>query len=104
MVVMFIGSTGLRSMMEEKKKEYEKKGIGVLMPCFDDYEGSELEICKKNIENIKKADYVEVFWDGRSVGTVFDLGACLALGKKIKIGFLSKKSLINLVKEMEKTI
>jgi hypothetical protein len=44
---------------------------------------------------------VHIFWDQRSVGTIFDLGACIALGKKIKIMFMNWKTFANVMRWYE---
>lgn len=41
------------------------------------------EICKSNLNAIRNADVVHIIWDGKSMGSVFDLGMAFALGKPI---------------------
>ena len=45
--------------------------------------GREWETVQANLEAIKKADEVHLWWDGTSQGALVDLGMALALGKKI---------------------
>jgi len=101
MKIVIIGSTGYRGMMEETLKEELKKGNICRMAFFDDTDLSEYELIEKNKEMISEADVVYVFWDGRSVGTVFDLGMCFALNKKIVIKYLNSKSFVNFLKQYE---
>ena len=78
------------------------KGHRVLYPVFDNYsELGELEICIQNREMIEQADEVYVMWDGRSMGTVFDLGMAFALRKKVKVVYINPKSFRNLIHQME---
>ena len=101
MKVFLIGSTQYDKKFQETKKQYEKWGHKVRLPAMDFHELNELEITSKNLENIQWADLVVVFWDGRSTGTIFDLGMVFALNKPLKIGYLEKKSLVEFVKQYE---
>lgn len=44
-----------------------------------------VEIVTAEIDAIKEADEVHIFWDVTSSGSHFDLGAALALQKKIRL-------------------
>jgi nucleoside 2-deoxyribosyltransferase len=101
MHVTFIGSTAYRAMMENEKRLLEAAGHMVRMPAFDDFAGDELAICRRNFEAVEWADEVYMFWDGRSPGTVLDLGMVFALHKPLRVGFLNKKTLANFVRQYE---
>ena len=40
-------------------------------------------ICTDNMNAIKNADVVHIVWDGKSQGSLFDLGVAFALGKQL---------------------
>jgi len=42
-----------------------------------------LRICTDNAQAIKEADAVHIVWDGKSQGSLFDLGVAFAIGKTI---------------------
>ena len=44
-----------------------------------------LEICKANREAIEQADVVHIIWDGKSTGSLFDLGMVFALDKPLRV-------------------
>lgn len=75
-----------RSRLEEWVKSLEQKGYQVHLPHRDtDQSGKGYEINLTNMEAIKKADEVHIFYSPESQGTHFDMGVSFALGKKIRI-------------------
>jgi len=103
--IAIIGSTSYRDKMLEHKKYIEHFCLEVRIPAFDDHEDlDEIGVCQYNLEIIKWADEVHVFWDQRSVGTVFDFGMCFALNKPIKIEYLQPKTFANLMRKYEKSV
>ena len=42
-----------------------------------------LDICKQNRQAITDCDVVNIIWDGKSTGSLFDLGMAFAMNKKI---------------------
>jgi len=44
-----------------------------------------LEICKTNRQAINDADMVFIVWDGKSTGSLFDLGMAFAMNKPLSI-------------------
>ena len=100
MKIFCIGSTSYKEIMEEHQKLLALNNE-VRIPKFDDYDLDELQICKRNVEDIKWADEVHIFWDQRSVGTIFDFGAAFALGKKIKLIFINNKTFLNVMRWYE---
>ena len=100
--IFCIGTTSYKHMMQEYADELNAKAdFKVRIPKFDDYHLDELQICKRNVEDIKWADEVHVFWDQRSTGTIFDFGAAFALGKKIKLVFINRKTFLNVMRWYE---
>lgn len=49
----------------------------------DQQDDTGLRICRDNLQAIKEADVVHIIWDGKSQGSLFDLGVAFALGKRI---------------------
>ena len=101
MKIFCIGTTAYKHLMEEHASVLSDEGFDVRIPKLDDYDLDELQICKRNVEDIKWADEVHVFWDQRSIGTVFDFGAAFALGKKIKLIFINPKTFLNVMRWYE---
>ena len=101
MKIFCIGTTSYEDLMVNHAETLELRGHEVRIPKFDDYNLDELQICKRNVEDIKWADEVHVFWDQRSVGTVFDFGAAFALGKKIRLVFINRKTFLNVMRWYE---
>ena len=98
MKIFIIGSTSYQCKMIAYKKMMERHGHSVKMPLFDSGFLDELHICLSNIESIRNVDEVHVFWDQRSMGTAFDFGAAMALGKKTKLVYYNKKTFLNVMK------
>ena len=79
--------------MLKHKKELEKMGVTVFLPAFDSRPDLDsLGICEHNKALIEKADAVHIFWDQRSMGTVFDFGMCFALGIPVKLIYMETKT------------
>ena len=108
MKVAIIGSTTYKIKMIDHRANlinlYQslKQPIEVKLPVLDENTDdlNELGICTKNREMIEWADEVHVLWDGRSQGTIFDLGMCLAFKKPVQLVYLNPLTLENLVKQM----
>lgn len=99
MKIAIIGTTAYQNKMENHKDQLEKEGHLVKMPAFDNLIGNEFDICNYNKETIVWSDEVHILWDARSIGTIFDLGMCFALDKKIKIIYLQPKRFTNFVEQ-----
>ena len=93
MKITIIGTTSYQGKMKRHKKLQMKQGHEVKIPAFDNHpELDDLGVCLHNLEKIKGADEVHMFWDQRSVGTVFDFGMCFALNKPLKIFYMEEKT------------
>ena len=102
MKITIIGSTSYKSKMETYAAELIAEGHEVCTPMFDSQEGfDELQICEWNRENIIWADRVDIFWDCRSMGTVFDFGLAFAYWKPIKVVYLEPKTMMGVMKKYE---
>lgn len=99
MKIAIIGSTGLTPQMYEHKAEMEKKGHEVMMPTFDSQAENEILLVGENKWNIQWADQVHILWDGRSPGTILDIGITIGLSKPLKVIYLEKKSMVEIVKQ-----
>lgn len=93
MKIAIIGSTGLTPQMFEHKAEMESKGHTVEMPSFDSHAETELGLVTDNAIKISKADQVHLLWDGRSPGTILDIGITIGMKKPLKIIYLEKKTM-----------
>ena len=100
MKILIIGTTAYQMKMRVHALALADKGHICKLPAFDFFSGTEIQMCTHNKELILWADEVHVLWDGRSTGTIFDLGMCFALNKKIKTIYLEKKNFVNLLKQM----
>lgn len=75
-----------RNKLEEYVARLEQEGHQVHLPHRDtDQRGKGYQINLANMEAIKKADEVHIFYSPESQGTHFDMGVSFALGKKISI-------------------
>ncbi len=67
--------------------DLEKIGVQVHYPPRNTNQNDCIgfNICAENMNAIKSADEVHVYWNPSSTGSLFDLGMTFALGKKIKL-------------------
>ena len=65
-------------------KELEKDYL-VYWPARDTHQNDPigLVICRENLKAMQEANVVHIIWDGKSQGSLFDLGMAFALGKDI---------------------
>jgi hypothetical protein len=92
--VLIIGTLHLKDKMLKHKEFLESHDkCEVRLPVMDDYSEckSALDLIKTNIERIKWADEIHMFWDGRSVGTIADWQTSLALGKYVIPMYIEKQ-------------
>ena len=92
MKIALIGSTQYKDKFEETKARLEAEGHIVMMPAFDSDFDNILHVIKFNLESIEWADEVHLIWDGRSTGTIFDMGMVIALRKKLVIEYIEPKT------------
>ncbi len=72
--------------LESYVEDLEERGCKVHLPHRDtNQQARGLDICKQNMEAIKQADEVHVFYNHTSQGTHFDMGVAFALGKDIVV-------------------
>jgi len=73
-------------MLLDYVAQLEEKGHEVHLPMRDtDQKASGRAICRQNVNAIAAADEIHLFYDPKSQGTHFDMGAAFALGKKLKV-------------------
>lgn len=105
MKITIIGSTQYREKMYDHKTKLIAEGHEVRLPVFDDDPMlDELGICEQNRISIEWADRVDIFWDQRSMGTIFDFGIAFGLRKKIKIIYLEPKTFADVMRKYEISI
>lgn len=75
-----------KSKLETYVSELENSGNKVHLPHRDTNQNAKgIEICRQNMQAIKDADEVHIFYNSTSQGTHFDMGVSFALDKKIVI-------------------
>jgi len=101
--ILIFGSTDLLKSFDVRaiKEKLELEGKEVKMPYLDS-DMRDLGI-KRGIEGNKKliewCDKGLLYWDGRSQGSLIDIGMFIALGKPYEIGYIEKNiTLANLIK------
>lgn len=68
----------------QQKDYYSKLGYNVYIPYIDtDQTVSELNICLKNIDEIKKSEFLLIYFEEDSIGSIYDIGVSMSLNKKI---------------------
>jgi nucleoside 2-deoxyribosyltransferase len=74
-----------QSETEAIVKKLESEGWQVHWPPRDTNQNDPtgLAICNDNCSAIAAADAVHIIWDGKSQGSLFDLGCAFALQKKV---------------------
>ena len=89
-------------------KQLDEQGFDVHWPHRDTNQDDDtgLNICKENRDAIHNADCVFIVWDGKSTGSLFDLGMAFAMNKPIHVISLpdptDHKSFQNMVREWER--
>lgn len=79
-----LASEETRKKLEKYVSELEKNGVTVHLPHRDTNQiATGLEICTENMNAIKNADEVHIFYNAESQGIHFDMGVAFALNKKI---------------------
>jgi hypothetical protein len=102
MKITIIGTTCYKKNMLKYREEMELVGHTVHIPAFDDHPNfDDLAVCEYNRTLIEAADEVHMFWDQRSVGTIFDFGMVFALRKKFKIIYLEPKTFRGVMEKYE---
>jgi len=75
-----------KEAIENQVSFLESQGNEVYYPARDTNQNDPigLRICQDNREAISNADEVHIIWDGKSTGSLFDLGMAFAMNKPIK--------------------
>lgn len=89
--------------------EKEAKGLKVYWPQRDTKQddATGYNICIANLDAIRKARVVDIFWDTTSTGSCFDLGIAFCLNTPVRLikifgEDVTGKSFIKVIKEHEK--
>lgn len=97
--MLILGSTAYEAKIRELQGILESKGYEVRIPMFDTIEGAtEMDTAVYNRDLVKWCDEVHLVWDGRSLGTMFNLGMCFALEKPLVINYLEPKNFITFIR------
>ena len=104
MKIAIIGSTQYSRKMTQYAESIQNNATEIRLPVFDHDKSTELEIFNANCENIKWADRVDIFWDQRSMGTIFDFGMAFALHKPIHIEYMEPQTFANGMGAYEKSL
>lgn len=74
-----------KEAVNELVAKAETDGHKVHYPPRDTFQIDEtgLDICDANLKAIQEADAVVITWDGKSTGSLFDLGMAFALDKPV---------------------
>lgn len=93
MKITIIGTTSYQGKMAEHANRLKAAGCDVKVPAFDNHPDlDDLGVCKYNRDLIEWADEVHLFWDQRSMGTVFDFGMAFMARKPLKILYMETKT------------
>ena len=97
--MLILGSTAYETKIKELQGILESMGHDVRIPMFDTIEGAtEMDTAVYNRDLIEWCDEVHLVWDGRSLGTMFNLGMSFALKKPLVINYLEPKNFITFIK------
>lgn len=103
MQIAILGSTGLKTKMLRYREQLIEEGHEVKLPAFDSHpEFDELQICEYNRDIIKWADRIDIFWDARSIGFIFDFGMIFMANKPVKVIYLEKKTIVGVLTKYER--
>jgi len=91
--------------MQDYAKQLTAEGHEVCLPIFDSNPlFDDLALAEENRENIIWADRVDIFWDCRSVGALFDFGIAFAYWKPFKVVYLEEKTFMSIMKKYEEKV
>lgn len=94
--------------LEKYVRWLEKNDFEVYWPATDtnQVDDTGYRICQDNLDAMIDCDVVHFVWDGKSQGSLFDLGMAFALGKPLRVIKVPEetegKSFQNMAKEWEK--
>ena len=79
-------SEDYRQAIESQIANLESQGNEVYYPArdTDQIDPTGINICRQNRDAISNADIVYIIWDGKSTGSLFDLGMAFAINKPIR--------------------
>ena len=98
MRIAIIGSTGLQNKMRIAQGRLMAAGHECRLPEFDSNATLDaLGIAECNRDLIKWSEQVNVFWDQRSPGTIFDFAMAFALRKVVVIEYMEKKTISDIM-------
>ena len=103
MKIAIIGSTQNIEKFMKHKEELEAEGHEVKIPAFDLHkELDELQVCEYNRMLIRWADRIDIIWDQRSIGSIFDFGMVFMAEKPFHIVYMESKTFRGVMEKYEK--
>ncbi len=103
MKIAIIGSHQYKEKFLKHKEELESEGHEVRIPALDDHpELDEYYVCKYNRDMIRWADRIDMIWDQRSLGTVFDFGMVFMAEKLFNIVYVEPKTIKGVMEKYER--
>lgn len=90
------GAAGV-DFLAEKYAQENKITLTKILPNYDKF--GKTATLTRNIEIIKRSDYVLCFWDGKSRGTAHVVSNCIKMYKNVKIILLDNGSVLNTVEQ-----
>jgi nucleoside 2-deoxyribosyltransferase len=100
--ILMIGSTQYAKSMQTYGVQLALKGHEPRIPFLDNDCDKAIDIMNGNLELIKWADEIHLFWSQRTLGTLLDIGMAFALGKPIKVAYYEKKTIMEFLFDYEK--
>uniref|UniRef100_A0A6M3JKJ2 Nucleoside deoxyribosyltransferase n=1 Tax=viral metagenome TaxID=1070528 RepID=A0A6M3JKJ2_9ZZZZ len=102
MKIALFGTTSYQGKMLRHEESLKEQGHEVKLPAFDSHpEFDDIEVCEFNRSLIEWAERIDVFWDNRSVGFVFDFGMIFMARKPIHVAYLEPKTLAGVLTKYE---
>jgi nucleoside 2-deoxyribosyltransferase len=102
MKIAIIGSTAYAKRMQDHADALKAMGHSVRVPALDSHPNLDsYGVCAYNRGMMMWADAVHIIWDGRSTGTIFDMGMAFALRKKVELTYMNPKSFLDFIQQYE---
>jgi len=104
MKIALFGTTIYQGKMLQYAEGLKELGHEVRLPAFDSHpEFDDLQVCEYNRSLIEWAERIDVFWDNRSVGFIFDFGMIFMARKPVHVVYLEPKTLGNVLVKYERS-
>ena len=102
MKIVICGSSAFKEKMLEYKARLEKEGHEAEIPALDRFpEKDAYWVCSYNRTMIRWSDRIDVLWDQRTNGTLFDFGMVFMAEKPLHIEYMQEKTWRGLMEQYE---